>query len=59
LTLPIKANNGNHLTNKDIYVLAWGDDGWIKVSDIEVKDKSVNITVLENIFGPFVVVIDK
>ena len=56
LTLPLQRNHNN---SAEIYVLGWGDDGWVKFESIAQTNKSVTIEVTEILYDPFVAVVDK
>ena len=58
LTLPIEVQD-NVVKRENLYVLGWGDDGWVRFDSVSQTKKSVTIEITEILYDPFVAVIDK
>ena len=57
LTLPIEMHD--NMERGNLYVLGWGDDGWVRFDSVSQTKKSVTIEITEILYDPFVAVIDK
>ena len=59
LTLPLKVNSSAEVKIENIYVLGWGDEGWVKFIPVARGKSSVTIEFAKILYDPFVAVIDK
>lgn len=59
LTLPVQKITDVNFDIENVYIMAWGDDGWVKFSPVHVREDSVTIEITEILYDPFVAVIDK